>query len=264
MTQQRFDAPALALTLVVVGMAVLVVRWLPAWQPAVADKTAEALVREALMLAPPPARPAAAPVLPSEPPPEVVALPEPEPVSEPVPVVERGEPVAPPPRPVVRPVDKPKPPPKPPAKPVKPAPVAPVTAPTAPPVADSVPALTSPAAVPAPAQQAAEAQASRQREADAMAEYRGLLMALLARHKEYPRLSRRLGEQGEVRVAFEVAADGRVLSVALVQGSGHARLDEATLGIFEVLNRQLPPFLPGMAAASLRFELPVRYALSEP
>lgn len=262
MTQQRFDVPALVLTLVVVGMAALVVRWLPEWQPAVADKTAEALVREALMLAPPPVPPAPAaqpavitpPVLP---PAAELETPAPLPEPEPIPVTEQAPLVQPPPKPVARPVEKPKP--RPPVKTAKPS-VAPA------PEVETPAADATPAVVPSPAQQAVEAAqaAARQRAADAMAEYRGLLMALLAKHKDYPRLSRRLGEEGEARVAFEVAADGRVLSVALVQGSGHARLDEATLGIFDVLNRQLPPFLPSMPAQSLRFELPVRYALSAP
>ncbi len=41
-------------------------------------------------------------------------------------------------------------------------------------------------------------------------------------------------------------------------------LDLATLAIFEQLNMQLPAFLEGMQPASIQFELPVRYQLSQP
>ncbi len=43
----------------------------------------------------------------------------------------------------------------------------------------------------------------------------------------YPSLSKRLGEEGQVRVRFTVAHDGNVLSVVVVKSSGHPRLDRA-------------------------------------
>lgn len=72
---------------------------------------------------------------------------------------------------------------------------------------------------------------------------------LVARSEiEYPRLSRRLGEQGTVEVRMRVAVDGSVAAVELVKGSGFARLDEAALaGValwrFEPAKRDGVPFV---------------------
>jgi TonB family protein len=46
---------------------------------------------------------------------------------------------------------------------------------------------------------------------------------------EYPRLSRRLDEQGTLTVRIDVAEDGTVRDVTLVTTSGHERLDRAAL-----------------------------------
>ena len=43
----------------------------------------------------------------------------------------------------------------------------------------------------------------------------------------YPRASLRLGEEGTVRLSIEVAADGLVLSVSILESSGYPRLDNA-------------------------------------
>lgn len=99
---------------------------------------------------------------------------------------------------------------------------------------------------------------------DAAKTYRVLLLDILGKHKDYPRLSRRLAEEGVVRVRFTVAANGKVSDLELVNGSGYERLDLATLAIFEQLNMQLPAFLEGMTQTPLQFELPVRYQLSAP
>jgi periplasmic protein TonB len=45
----------------------------------------------------------------------------------------------------------------------------------------------------------------------------------------YPSASVRAEEEGSVKVTMCVAADGRISDVKLVQGSGHPRLDEATI-----------------------------------
>ena len=43
----------------------------------------------------------------------------------------------------------------------------------------------------------------------------------------YPALSRRLGEEGTVRLRVRVGADGRALMVRLAESSGFARLDDS-------------------------------------
>ena len=45
----------------------------------------------------------------------------------------------------------------------------------------------------------------------------------------YPELSRKLREEGSVDLAIDVANDGRLRGARIVDGSGHARLDEAAL-----------------------------------
>ena len=96
---------------------------------------------------------------------------------------------------------------------------------------------------------------------DAAKHYRALLISILAKYKDYPRLSRRLGEEGTVTIRFTVNSDGHVSELELVNSSGFEGLDLATLAIFERLNKQLPPFLEGMEKKPLTFELPVHYTL---
>jgi len=45
----------------------------------------------------------------------------------------------------------------------------------------------------------------------------------------YPTMSRKLREEGSVDLAIDVANDGSLRGVRIVDGSGHARLDEAAL-----------------------------------
>ena len=45
----------------------------------------------------------------------------------------------------------------------------------------------------------------------------------------YPAISRRIGEQGNVRLAVYIRADGRVGDVRLQQSSGHVRLDQSAM-----------------------------------
>ena len=56
----------------------------------------------------------------------------------------------------------------------------------------------------------------------------------------YPRLSRRLGESGEVELEFEVLADGRVGAVRVLRDPGFPRLVRAALGAVRSASRQRP------------------------
>jgi protein TonB len=103
---------------------------------------------------------------------------------------------------------------------------------------------------------------NHQQTEDAAKNYRALLISILAKYKDYPRLSRRLGEEGTVRIRFTVSSDGHVSEIELVNSSGFEGLDVATLAIFEQLNQQLPAFLEGMEKKPVTFELPVHYTLS--
>jgi protein TonB len=52
------------------------------------------------------------------------------------------------------------------------------------------------------------------------ANYQGLIAARLARFKRFPPEARRRREQGSALVSFVIEADGRVMSVRLVRGTG--------------------------------------------
>ena len=75
--------------------------------------------------------------------------------------------------------------------------------------------------------------------------YKAALRQEIAQHRHYPRLARRLGQEGRVEVGFEVLADGRLSNVRVVHGSGFERLDEAAVETVERLGRfrPLPPEL---------------------
>lgn len=75
----------------------------------------------------------------------------------------------------------------------------------------------------------------------------------------YPRLSKRMGEQGEVRLRVLVAADGRVASVQLSRGSGFERLDEAALE--SVKQWRFKPATRGAEAIETWVEVPVKFVL---
>ena len=55
----------------------------------------------------------------------------------------------------------------------------------------------------------------------------------------YPRLSRRLGEQGEVSLKISIGLDGRVAVASLARTSGHERLDESALTFFRTAQFRL-------------------------
>jgi len=99
------------------------------------------------------------------------------------------------------------------------------------PIAPAKPAATQGPANAGPAQAAVSA--SPDPGWDAM------LSAWLAGHKSYPDGARRRGEAGSLTLRFEVAADGRVLTVALVAGSGSEALDEAARNM--LAGARLPP-----------------------
>jgi protein TonB len=78
---------------------------------------------------------------------------------------------------------------------------------------------------------------------------------------EYPLASKRRHEEGEVRLAVTVSADGRPLRVSLSSSSGHPLLDQGAIDavrtwIFE------PARASGIAVTS-EVVVPVRYSLSQ-
>jgi protein TonB len=89
------------------------------------------------------------------------------------------------------------------------------------------------------------------------ANYRGIVLAHLARYKQYPADARRNGDQGAPRVEFTLDGAGRVTSVRLAGGSGHGILDQDA----QAAVRRASPFPPPPDARPRRFNVPVTYSL---
>ena len=75
----------------------------------------------------------------------------------------------------------------------------------------------------------------------------------------YPRMSRRMGEQGTVLVRVLISADGRAEHAEIRTSSGYARLDEAALDTVKRW-RYVPGKRAGTAEA-MWFNVPVRFVL---
>jgi protein TonB len=77
---------------------------------------------------------------------------------------------------------------------------------------------------------------------------------------EYPILSRRLGEEGTVRLSLSIGADGMVSEASVVRSSGFKRLDEAAVDWvkrywrYQAAMRGVTP-VASRAEASLQFRL---------
>jgi protein TonB len=170
---------------------------------------------EVALIAPPAPAPMAPPVAQAPPkpvpPPPAPAPPEPKPTPpKPVPPKPRPEPKPrpKPPKAISEPVPAPEPAPQPPAPPAPaPAPADPVAAPSNPARIENAP----------PGPQAGAPVTAARFDAAYLNNPRPV----------YPRLSRRMGEQGKVLLRVQVDGEGRPLEVRLQQSSGHTRLDEA-------------------------------------
>ncbi len=156
-------------------------------------------------------------------------------------------------------------------------PPADVAAPTEPPRVLSPPALAvagrPPAARPAPTRpSAAPASASLAPvqtpgatqaalpavTAELISAYHRTLLAHLERYRQYPQGARLRREQGVAMVRFTVDRGGRLLALAMDNGSGYPALDEEAIA---TLRRAEPlPALPAeIAAGQLEFVLPLRF-----
>jgi len=60
-------------------------------------------------------------------------------------------------------------------------------------------------------------------------DYAASVLAAISEHKTYPATARRLEQEGDVRIRFNVASDGTVSSTAVESSSGVASLDAAAL-----------------------------------
>jgi len=175
-------------------------------------------------------------------PPKVETPPSPpKPVEPPKPVVNKPEP-----KPVPKPVPRPKP-----AKAIsEPQPEAP------PPAAEAAPAVESAPAAPIKAPPGPAVAAPQP-----VVEPRFDAAYLNNPRPVYPRLSRRLGEQGKVLLRVYVSADGKAGEVRLHQSSGHKRLDEAAREA--VSHWRFVPAKQGDEAVAGWFIVPIEFKLED-
>lgn len=87
--------------------------------------------------------------------------------------------------------------------------------------------------------------------------YRGIVAAHLARHKQFPADARSRGDQGSVTVSFSLSGSGSVSSVRLVRGSGVASIDQEATSMV----RRASPFPPPPSGRGQSFTVPVSFHL---
>ncbi len=120
------------------------------------------------------------------------------------------------------------------------------------PVADVAPTMASVA----PVVIAANPQPAR---AEMLARYSSELLERLERHKNYPVLSQRRGEEGTITVRLTLAEDGRLLGVEPM-GEGPPRLVEASLAAVQEA-APFPPLPAELGSRQAVFSLPITYRL---
>jgi len=186
----------------------------------------------------------------------LIAMPEPA-VAPATPVVETPPPPPPPPpppkkteapkKPIPKPVEQPKP------QPVKPK----VTEPEK--VAAPEKAITPTATVPAPAPASAPQMPEPQEEP--VQEPRVDASRMRSLSPKYPRLSRRLREQGTVLLEMLVLPDGSVTELRVKTSSGFERLDQAALDA--VKSWRFLPARRGGEAIAYRYVQPIEFSLAK-
>lgn len=113
--------------------------------------------------------------------------------------------------------------------------------------------------------QAEEKSASRQVELNAgdsseVDSYLSELSRHLGRFYEYPRRSRRLGQEGSPVVVFEFNRNGTLVRHSISRPSDHSLLDEAALDMLKAAE-PLPAVPEPMKGKSFTYALPVRFIL---
>lgn len=91
------------------------------------------------------------------------------------------------------------------------------------------------------------------------AAYGASIRALIERQKSYPEAAQDRGQTGRTTNALVIARDGKLASVAVAKGSGHALLDAATLAA--VRRAQPFPALPEGSPPTISFQLSIGYEL---
>jgi protein TonB len=185
------------------------------------------------------------------------AEPPPPPPKPPEPVKPPDPPKTPPPPKPVQPVLTPPPTPQPPT-PATPEPPAVLAAPTAAPTAPAVPA--APPAPPPPPAPPAPPPAPPAPPPPAKVELPSSKADYLHNPPpEYPRMSKRLGEQGKVVVRVLIGQDGAPQKVELQTSSGFERLDKSAMDA--AMRWRYVPGKRGGVAEAMWYQVPIQFTL---
>lgn len=185
------------------------------------------------------------------------AEPPPPPPKPPEPVKPPEPPKTPPPPKPVQPVLTPPPTPQPPT-PATPEPPAVLAAPTAAPTAPAVPA--APPAPPPPPAPPAPPPAPPAPPPPAKVELPSSKADYLHNPPpEYPRMSKRLGEQGKVVVRVLIGPDGAPQKVELQTSSGFERLDKSAMDA--AMRWRYVPGKRGGVAEAMWYQVPIQFTL---
>ncbi len=91
--------------------------------------------------------------------------------------------------------------------------------------------------------------------------YMSRLREAIEKNKKYPRISRRLKEEGVCVLRFKVFKTGKFVDIVVLNSSGKARLDKAALKAV-VQTAQFEPFTSDMKENFIELELPMRFKLN--
>jgi protein TonB len=189
---------------------------------------------------------------------EPAPTPEPGPTPETPPQKQTQTGVPEPPEPAPKPKPKPKPKPESKPKPRKPAPERAKRPPPAKAAASAE--ASAPKSSARSGKSAADGAGAGGGRDAAEGRYLAELQAAIAKHRFFPRQARRRGLEGRVTVSFTLEADGRIIGIRVVKGSGSSVLDEAAVKTLERLGRFKPiPKAIGRSRWTLR--VPIGFTL---
>jgi protein TonB len=105
---------------------------------------------------------------------------------------------------------------------------------------------------------AAPAPGASSRDANAVPNWKSLLVATLERNKRYPSDAQSRGEHGVAQLAFSVDRRGGVHHARIARSSGSSVLDRETLAMLERA-APLPPPPPEVGGGEIAIVVPIRY-----
>lgn len=93
---------------------------------------------------------------------------------------------------------------------------------------------------------------------DLLSVYKAELRAMIDRNKYYPPMSKRLGQQGTVVVAFTLLEDGNIINVKIDSPSRYERLNESALDAVKKVER-FKPIPKEIGEPRMDIKVPVKF-----